>query len=75
MMMARSSGDHGSTQILSGSCMGACAHHRRSVRDDPGSVTRASLGNTGRPRHAGPMTAFIYMLVTLGAMLGSSGQH
>lgn len=35
-------------------------------------MTRASLGHTGRPRHAGPVTVFIYTiytLVTLGAML------
>ena len=32
-------------------------------------MTRASLGHTGRPRHAGPLTVFIYMLVNLGALL------
>ena len=32
-------------------------------------MTRASLGHTGRPRHAGPMTVFIYTLITLGALL------
>jgi uncharacterized protein involved in response to NO len=32
-------------------------------------MTRASLGHTGRPRHAGPMTVVIYALVTLGALL------
>lgn len=32
-------------------------------------MTRASLGHTGRPRHAGPLTVFIYVLVTLGALL------
>lgn len=32
-------------------------------------MTRASLGHTGRPRHAGPMTVLIYGLVNLGAML------
>ncbi|MDR4480826.1 MAG: NnrS family protein [Nitrospira sp.] len=32
-------------------------------------MTRASLGHTGRPRHAGPATVFIYVLVILGAML------
>ena len=32
-------------------------------------MTRASLGHTGRPRHAGPMTIMIYSLVNLGAML------
>ncbi|MGH7257696.1 MAG: NnrS family protein [Nitrospiraceae bacterium] len=32
-------------------------------------MTRASLGHTGRPRHAGPTTVFIYILVNLGAML------
>ena len=34
-----------------------------------GVMTRASLGHTGRPRHAGSLTVFIYMLVTLGALL------
>jgi uncharacterized protein involved in response to NO len=32
-------------------------------------MTRASLGHTGRPRQAGPMTVMIYSLVNLGAML------
>jgi uncharacterized protein involved in response to NO len=32
-------------------------------------MTRASLGHTGRPRHAGPMTVIIYLLVNLGAVL------
>ena len=32
-------------------------------------MTRASLGHTGRPRYAGPVTVFIYILVNLGAML------
>lgn len=32
-------------------------------------MTRASLGHTGRPRHAGPLTVCIYLLVTLGALL------
>ncbi len=32
-------------------------------------MTRASLGHTGRPRHAGPMTVLIYLLVNLGAVL------
>jgi uncharacterized protein involved in response to NO len=32
-------------------------------------MTRASLGHTGRPRHAGPLTVFIYTLVTLGALM------
>ena len=32
-------------------------------------MTRASLGHTGRLRHAGPMTIVIYVLVTLGALL------
>ena len=32
-------------------------------------MTRASLGHTGRPRHAGPMTIMIYILVNLGAIL------
>jgi uncharacterized protein involved in response to NO len=32
-------------------------------------MTRASLGHTGRPRHAGPATVGIYVLVFLGALL------
>ncbi len=32
-------------------------------------MTRASLGHTGRPRHAGPLTVCIYVLVTLGALM------
>ncbi len=32
-------------------------------------MTRASLGHTGRPLHAGPMTVLIYMLVNVGALL------
>jgi uncharacterized protein involved in response to NO len=32
-------------------------------------MSRASLGHTGRPRHAGPLTISIYALVTLGAVL------
>jgi uncharacterized protein involved in response to NO len=32
-------------------------------------MTRASLGHTGRPRHAGPMTVGIYTLVNVGAVL------
>lgn len=32
-------------------------------------MTRASLGHTGRPRHAGPATVCIYVSVTLGAIL------
>ena len=32
-------------------------------------MTRASLGHTGRPRHAGIMTVVIYVLVNLGALL------
>jgi uncharacterized protein involved in response to NO len=32
-------------------------------------MTRASLGHTGRPRKADPMTVFIYVLVNVGAML------
>ena len=34
-----------------------------------GVMTRASLGHTGRSRHAGPATVCIYVLVSLGAML------
>ncbi len=32
-------------------------------------MTRASLGHTGRPRHAGPVTVGIYLLVFVGATL------
>ena len=32
-------------------------------------MTRASLGHTGRPRHAGALTVCIYMLVNVGAVL------
>ncbi len=32
-------------------------------------MTRASLGHTGRPRHAGPLTVLIYVLVNVGAAL------
>ena len=32
-------------------------------------MTRASLGHTGRPKHAGIMTVLIYMMVNLGAIL------
>jgi uncharacterized protein involved in response to NO len=32
-------------------------------------MTRASLGHTGRPRHAGPLTGLIYLLVNIGAGL------
>lgn len=36
-------------------------------------MTRASLGHTGRPRHAGPPTVLIYGLVNLGALLRIAG--
>jgi uncharacterized protein involved in response to NO len=32
-------------------------------------MTRASLGHTGRPKHAGPLTVLIYILVNLGAIV------
>jgi uncharacterized protein involved in response to NO len=32
-------------------------------------MTRASLGHTGRPKHASPLTVCIYLLVNLGALL------
>jgi uncharacterized protein involved in response to NO len=32
-------------------------------------MTRASLGHTGRPRHAGPLTMVSYVMVMLGALL------
>jgi uncharacterized protein involved in response to NO len=34
-----------------------------------GVMTRATLGHTGRPRHADPSTFCIYSLVTLGAIV------
>ena len=34
-----------------------------------GVMTRASLGHTGRPRHAGPATVCVYGLVTVGAVV------
>jgi uncharacterized protein involved in response to NO len=34
-----------------------------------GVMTRASLGHTGRPRHAGPLTVCIYLMVFLGALI------
>ncbi len=34
-----------------------------------GVMTRASLGHTGRPRHAGPATVGMYGLVTVGAVV------
>lgn len=34
-----------------------------------GVMTRATLGHTGRSRHAGPLTVCIYVLVTIGAMV------
>ena len=38
-----------------------------------GVMTRASLGHTGRPRHAGAITVLIYVLVNLGAVLRVGG--
>ena len=32
-------------------------------------MTRASLGHTGRPKHAGPLTVCIYILVNVGALM------
>lgn len=32
-------------------------------------MTRASLGHTGRTKHAGPLTVIIYLLVNLGALV------
>jgi uncharacterized protein involved in response to NO len=32
-------------------------------------MTRATLGHTGRPLHAGPATVAIYVLVTAGGLL------
>jgi uncharacterized protein involved in response to NO len=32
-------------------------------------MTRASLGHTGRIKHAGPLTVLIYLLINLGALL------
>jgi uncharacterized protein involved in response to NO len=34
-----------------------------------GVMTRASLGHTGRERHAGPVTVTIYIMVFLGALI------
>ncbi|MCP9440431.1 MAG: NnrS family protein [Nitrospira sp.] len=34
-----------------------------------GVMTRASLGHTGRPRHAGPLTVGIYLMAFLGALI------
>jgi len=34
-----------------------------------GVMTRASLGHTGRPRHAGTATRFMYVMVMLGALV------
>ena len=34
-----------------------------------GVMTRASLGHTGRERHAGPLTVTIYLLAFLGALV------
>jgi uncharacterized protein involved in response to NO len=36
-------------------------------------MTRASLGHTGRPLHASPMTVVIYILISLGALLRAFG--
>ena len=38
-------------------------------------MTRASLGHTGRPRHADRLTVMIYLLVTIGAMLRIFSPH
>ncbi|MEE8125565.1 MAG: NnrS family protein [Nitrospirales bacterium] len=38
-------------------------------------MTRASLGHTGRIKHAGPMTVLIYILVNLGALLRVFGSY
>ena len=32
-------------------------------------MTRASLGHTGHPRHAGPLMVLIYMLINVGAVV------
>lgn len=37
-------------------------------------MTRASLGHTGRTKHAGPLTVLIFVLVNLGALLRVFGQ-
>lgn len=34
-----------------------------------GVMTRASLGHTGRPRHAGPLTVCIYLMAFVGALI------
>jgi uncharacterized protein involved in response to NO len=38
-------------------------------------MTRASLGHTGRAKHAGPLTILIYLLVNLGALLRVFGPN
>jgi len=38
-------------------------------------MTRASLGHTGRTKHAGPLTVLIYVLVNLGAILRVFGPN
>ena len=38
-------------------------------------MTRASLGHTGRIKHAGPLTVLIYLLVNLGAVLRVFGPN
>jgi uncharacterized protein involved in response to NO len=38
-----------------------------------GIMTRATLGHTGRPRHAGPATVVIYILVNVGALVRTFG--
>ncbi|MGB0910844.1 MAG: NnrS family protein [Nitrospirales bacterium] len=37
-------------------------------------MTRASLGHTGRTKHAGPLTVLIYLFVNIGAILRVFGQ-
>jgi len=32
-------------------------------------MTRATLGHTGRQKHAGPLTVLIYLMINLGAIL------
>ncbi len=38
-------------------------------------MTRASLGHTGRPRHADRLTVIIYLLITMGAVLRIFAPH
>ena len=51
-----------------GGC-GARVYHRSVGVMTLAVMTRASLGHTGCPKHAGPLTVCIYILVNVGALL------